>query len=286
MRNWIGLGGLLLAGLAYAGPGDVMAGRYTVVAPVPTADQRDPLETIVRVTLPPHIRDVGGAVDYLLVRSGYRLADAMAAGESQLILLRRPLPESQRTLGPMPLRRALETLAGEAFWLVEDPVHRLVAFEVTDGYRPLMKAAAVAAREMPPLASEAIVIPLAEPEEPPMGGITTMAERPNEGRAALATPPASYGPTGRGDGLGSVTQVLAPDPAYSINQRMLAVFERNPHAFGKTDGSPNMNLLRAGEQLMAPDAAALDRYSRKEAALEVARQYQAWQKAINKGAVQ
>jgi type IV pili sensor histidine kinase/response regulator len=29
----------------------------------------------------------------------------------------------------MPLKRALETLAGPAFRLVEDPVHRLVAFE-------------------------------------------------------------------------------------------------------------------------------------------------------------
>ena len=40
-----------------------------------------------------------------------------------------PLPEVHRQLGPMSLQQALETLAGPAFQLVEDPVHRLVAFE-------------------------------------------------------------------------------------------------------------------------------------------------------------
>lgn len=287
MRNWIGWGGLLLAGVVYAEPGDVMVNRYTVVAPVPTADQRDPLETIVRITFPPFVNDLGGAVDYLLARSGYRLADAMASGESQLILLRRPLPASQRTLGPMSLRRALETLGGEAFWLVEDPVHRLVAFEVTDGYRSLMKAVpAVPAAASQSLMGGVTVIPLAdEPDEPPIG-IETAAARSVENRAALATPPASYGPTGRGDSLGSIAQTLVPNPAYSIHQRMLAVFERNPHAFGKSDGLPNMNLLRAGETLTAPDGAALARLDRDAARQEVARQYQAWQKAIGKGAIQ
>ena len=165
MRD-IGCCGLLLmlaVGQAHAASGDVPVGRYSVVAPVPRTDQSDPLETIVRLTFPPYVKDVGTAVDYLLARSGYRLADAMAAGEAQLILLRRPLPESQRTLGPMPLRRALETLGGEAFWLVEDPVHRLVAFDVADDYRPLLQGAPVAIHQTAaPAAGEPIVLPLAE----------------------------------------------------------------------------------------------------------------------------
>ena len=40
-----------------------------------------------------------------------------------------PLPAVHRNLGPMPVKRELETLAGPAFRLVEDPVHRLVTFE-------------------------------------------------------------------------------------------------------------------------------------------------------------
>jgi FimV-like protein len=134
-------------------------------------------------------------------------------------------------------------------------------------------------------ASEVTVIPLTEPDAPPIG-MDYAAVRSVDDRAALATPPASYGPTGRGDSLGSIAQILVPDPSYSINQRMLAVFERNPHAFGKSDGLPNMNLLRAGETLTAPDGAALARLDREAARQEVARQYQAWQKAIGKGAIQ
>jgi len=186
----------------------------------------------------------------------------------------------------MSLRRALETLGGEAFWLVEDPVHRLVAFEVTDGYRSLMKAVpAVPAAASQSSMGGVTVIPLAEPDEPPIG-MDYAAVQSVDDRAALATPPASYGPTGRGDSLGSIAQILVPDPSYSINQRMLAVFERNPHAFGKSDGVPNMNLLRAGETLTAPDGAALARLDREAARQEVARQYQAWQKAISKGVIQ
>jgi type IV pili sensor histidine kinase/response regulator len=46
-----------------------------------------------------------------------------------------PLPEAHRALGPMPLRLALTTLAGPAFVLVEDSVHRLVSFERCEATR-------------------------------------------------------------------------------------------------------------------------------------------------------
>ncbi|MFZ5533389.1 MAG: FimV/HubP family polar landmark protein [Pseudomonadota bacterium] len=281
----IGLCGLLLilaAGQAHAGTGAVAVGRYSVVAPVPRADQSDPLETIVRLTFPPYVKDVGGAVDYLLVRSGYRLADAMAAGEAQLILLRRPLPESQRTLGPISLRRALETLGGEAFWLVEDPVHRLVAFEVADDYRAFL--------QRPPASVQGAtiegvsVVPLVEPVEPPIETLAAPPERADPPPTAPGSP-ASYGPIGRGDSLGSITQVLVPDAAYTLGQRMLAVFEHNPQAFGLLAGAPNMNLLRVGAVLTAPDAARIGHVGREEARLEADRQYQAWQKAVVEGAV-
>ena len=72
---------------------------------------------------------VSEAIAALLAASGYRLADSQAAGPDRETLLALPLPESHRDLGPMPLRLALATLAGPAFVLVEDPVHRLVSFE-------------------------------------------------------------------------------------------------------------------------------------------------------------
>ena len=50
-------------------------------------------------------------------------------GPASLYLMVLPLPAVHRSIGPMSLKRALETLAGPAFLLIEDPVHRLVAFE-------------------------------------------------------------------------------------------------------------------------------------------------------------
>ena len=280
-----GLCGLLLilaAGQAHAASGDVPVGRYSVVAPVPRSDQSDPLETIVRLTFPPYVKDVGGAVDYLLARSGYRLADALAAGEAQLILLRRPLPESQRTLGPVSLRRALETLGGEAFWLIEDPVHRLVAFDVADDYRALLQAPPVAIHQTAaPAAGAPTVLPLAERAEPPIEALASPADPVGGAQAA----PATYGPTTRGETLGSITQMLVPDQSHILAQRMLAVLERNPQAFGKLGGAPNMNLIHAGAVLAAPDADAIGRVGPDEARREVARQHQAWQQAILKGGV-
>ena len=87
------------------------------------------LSAIVRVEFPGSVTRVGQAVEHLLRPSGYRLSPQHAAEPTRQSLLNLPLPEPHRTLGPMPLKTALETLVGPAFRLVEDPVHRLVSFE-------------------------------------------------------------------------------------------------------------------------------------------------------------
>ena len=103
--------------------------RYSTVQAVPTIAQRDPLSGLVTMTFPNSVTQVGQAVSALLEPSGYRLADTRAAAPEREKLLSLPLPNAHRALGPMPLRLALQTLAGPAFVLVEDPVHRLVSFE-------------------------------------------------------------------------------------------------------------------------------------------------------------
>ena len=108
---------------------DVQVGRYSVLTAVPTEAQRELLATTVVVRLPERIQTVGEAVRYLLHRSGYRLAAPESIGPDTLVLYSLPLPAVHRTLGPMTLEDALETLAGPVFNLVEDPVHRLITFE-------------------------------------------------------------------------------------------------------------------------------------------------------------
>ncbi len=108
---------------------DLQVGRYSLLAATPTRAQTELLATIMTVRFPNRIQVVGEAVRYLLQRSGYRLANIEAIGPDTAALLALPLPVVHRSLGPMMLRDALKTLVGPAFHLVQDPVHRLVAFE-------------------------------------------------------------------------------------------------------------------------------------------------------------
>ena len=115
-----------------ANAAEVTVARYSTVQPAPSLAQRDPLAAPVVSVLPASVTRIGEAVETLLGPSGYRLASPFAAEAERAELLDLPLPEAHRMLGPLPLRTALAILAGPAFRLVEDPVHRLISFERCD----------------------------------------------------------------------------------------------------------------------------------------------------------
>ena len=108
---------------------DAQVGRYSLLTAAPTKAQTELLATTVDVRIPGRIQTVGEAVRYLLQRSGYRLATVESIGPDTATLFALPLPAVHRSLGPMTLKDALETLAGPVFNLVQDPVHRLISFE-------------------------------------------------------------------------------------------------------------------------------------------------------------
>ncbi len=120
--------GMLLLALG-AQSGEVAVSRYTAVSSAPSALQRDPLAAPVVSMLPASVRTVGAAIEQLLAPSGYRLSMPLAVDPERSALFALPLPEVHRALGALPLRTALQVLAGPAFILVEDPVRRLVSFE-------------------------------------------------------------------------------------------------------------------------------------------------------------
>ncbi|MBW9259218.1 MAG: hypothetical protein K1562_16520 [Candidatus Thiodiazotropha sp. (ex. Lucinisca nassula)] len=107
---------------------DIQTGRYSMYSAAPTQAQSELLEATVTVQLPARIQTIGETVRYLLQRSGYRLVTTESTAPETLALFALPLPAVHRHLGPMTLRDALETLAGPAFHLVQDPVHRLITF--------------------------------------------------------------------------------------------------------------------------------------------------------------
>ncbi len=108
---------------------EVQVGRYSQYSATPNAAQIDLLATAITVQFPERIQTIGEAIPYLLQRSGYRLAAAKSIGPDTAILFALPLPAVHRSMGPMTLKDTLETLAGPAFHLVQDPVHRLITFE-------------------------------------------------------------------------------------------------------------------------------------------------------------
>ncbi len=108
---------------------DIQVGRYSLLVATPTEAQSELLATTLTVQFPGRIQTVGEAIRYLLQRSGYRLAAAESIGPDTVALFALPLPAVHRSLGPMTLRDALEMLAGPAFHLVKDSVHRLITFE-------------------------------------------------------------------------------------------------------------------------------------------------------------
>jgi type IV pili sensor histidine kinase/response regulator len=116
---------------------DVQVGRYASLIAAPTEAQTNLLSKMVTVKFPSRVKTVGAAIRHLLRGSGYRLAGESAADPARFDLLNFALPIAHRSLGPMPLQDALETLGGPAFRLVEDPLHRLVSFERCGPNEPL-----------------------------------------------------------------------------------------------------------------------------------------------------
>lgn len=106
---------------------EIRYGRYTLVSTEPTTEQRDLLAQIIDVSIPSNLNpSVQDALQYLLQRSGYSLCPDTAAVK---MLFSLPLPAAHYRLGPIPLRSALQVLAGPAWQLSADEVSRSVCFE-------------------------------------------------------------------------------------------------------------------------------------------------------------
>lgn len=114
---------------------------YAVINPTATADQRDLLAVVVSLKFPPNVTTVGQALTALLERSGYRLAYGDNTDPQLSTLMHLPLPQVHRSLGPIRLRDALQALAGSAWILVEDPVNRLVSFDLDSRFRMAARVA-------------------------------------------------------------------------------------------------------------------------------------------------
>lgn len=103
--------------------------RYSVVATGPTAGQRNLLSVTEVISIANNIETIGDALRWVLRDSGYRLAASPVLTEEVRVMLELPLPAVHRRFEPMPLKTVMGLIVGPAFYIVQDPVHRLIAFE-------------------------------------------------------------------------------------------------------------------------------------------------------------
>ncbi|WP_249978014.1 PilL N-terminal domain-containing protein [Vreelandella olivaria] len=106
-------------------------GRYQLVTTRAPLGQRHLLEQTIHVRIPPSIAStVGDGMRYTLQNTGFSLCSGQE--NDQRLLFNSPLPATHYALGPMPLREALQVLAGEAWELEVDPVRRSVCYQQRD----------------------------------------------------------------------------------------------------------------------------------------------------------
>ncbi len=120
--------------------------------------------------------------------------------------------------------------------------------------------------------------------DPAPGDPAPREQRPAPRQPAAADPePASERPrlaadsvtVARGDTLWGIGYGWRPDPGLSMDQVMLAIFERNRHAFM----DENINRLRSGAELAMPSVDEVRSVGRGEAERRVREHMQAWQQA-------
>ena len=102
--------------------------RYTLQSATAEVGQLDLLAALIEIEFPPHIETAGDAIDYVLLRSGYRRIETPAARQTMDL----PLPRAHRKIGPLDLRSAIQTLAGQPWHLHEDAIQRVIWLTLKD----------------------------------------------------------------------------------------------------------------------------------------------------------
>ncbi len=95
--------------------------RYTVIDNVETKEQTDELSVIINIKFPKSIVNVGQALDYLMLRSSYKLSNNAVFNNFKL-------PNVHKKIGPISLKRAIKVLVGTDIYKLQiNRVNRTIA---------------------------------------------------------------------------------------------------------------------------------------------------------------
>jgi type IV pili sensor histidine kinase/response regulator len=113
--------------------------RYSTVQNKPTLAQVNPLLAVSEFKFPASVKTVGQAIRMVLSNTGYELVASDHLSASAKDILEKPLPLTDRQLGPLSIKKMLTVLMGtEVFSLVVDPLHRRVNFEMKPAMSKLL----------------------------------------------------------------------------------------------------------------------------------------------------
>ena len=118
----------------YSTLSDIQTGRYSSIKPKPTQSQRELLQVMITVSIPDEITSIGETIAYLLKRSGYQLVQPQAKQIELTRFFLKRLPVVHRHIGPMSLEDALIILNTPAFKLNQDPMKRLISYEMDNRF--------------------------------------------------------------------------------------------------------------------------------------------------------
>lgn len=123
-------GGLVFANDVNTVQSQTVTGQFLTTENSPVTAQQDLLKQTFQVRFPIQVITVGDAVEYLLQTTGYSLVKNKQQYPFAFEMLNAPLPNVDRSFGPLTIEEGLQTLAGDHFQLIIDPVNRLIAFRL------------------------------------------------------------------------------------------------------------------------------------------------------------
>ena len=110
-------------------------GRYERIKPQAHYFQRFPLQKTYNGQIPRTYRNIGEAIDFILNKSGYRIASHKRHEFDEMyVLFLYPVPDVQRSFKNIQISEILQTLAGKAFDVYVDDVNREIGFKLSKKY--------------------------------------------------------------------------------------------------------------------------------------------------------
>lgn len=127
---------LSIADTAFSDTNEKQFGRY-LTSTQEEAMSETVLDMQIQREFPKTVKTIGEAIEYTLKGTGYKLLSAELCSTDIKDLYKYELPFANQKIPPSSLQKALLSLAGQAYQIVLDPIHRQITFKLRRDYQGL-----------------------------------------------------------------------------------------------------------------------------------------------------